>query len=614
MNLSGTSPRSNTQYDGHLDDEEAEDYVRICELIKEILNRFQEFPRITQILDSYHIPEASNVGLLSLLQETLQSRGRITAPIPDLATSPNVFEQREHSRALQRKMASVLRDIAERRLVSHVRLEDDDAILQQGPERVDSFPTFPSARESGVGMEDINPLQNSGHQHILRPNSTPPTLPLPFTANLSQSPIQDVDQAIQQTLEALENNRIDKAQIGSLQVQLHQIFLFAVSSSWLQDDTQDGDGTRLYKRKTLNQLSKLIQLLGVLSGVQIFVGDVTNTLNVTIDEEAERIASSSSRGHSYDDDDSDHTENRDDESNIIHHEVATESLGKHTTIYLCTHPNCLKTFTRGYDLKTHIRTHTDDRPYRCNYPLLPHSLFTNPILSTNSSQPPTSPINFSTTASSESGINRCTASFHRKHDLQRHMRGHKSMQFRCSNCTKLFSRKDAFIRHVKTAQGKRQKDKTTMHLEGRSPTGTCANAKYALVQVSPEQKKNGHVWSSVLGGRSSQRGHAEEGQTQDEVAISGAPMEVIFRLSSADESVATPSHTAHEQGRRVEEIGSIVGNCPEIEDVPSEINVELDLFGDPWPDLSSNMRLGGLNITHLFSSAIPIGTTDPTVS
>ncbi|CAG8534504.1 2973_t:CDS:2, partial [Acaulospora colombiana] len=35
--------------------------------------------------------------------------------------------------------------------------------------------------------------------------------------------------------------------------------------------------------------------------------------------------------------------------------------------FACDYPDCQKTFTRQYNLKSHLRTHTDERPYLCGY-------------------------------------------------------------------------------------------------------------------------------------------------------------------------------------------------------------------------------------------------------
>jgi len=72
---------------------------------------------------------------------------------------------------------------------------------------------------------------------------------------------------------------------------------------------------------------------------------------------------------------------------------------------------CQKEFLKYYQLKSHLKTHTSDKPYKCEY---------------------------------------CTRAFCRKHDLRRHVRIHTGdTPYICSNCFKGFARSDACTRHVR---------------------------------------------------------------------------------------------------------------------------------------------------------------------
>jgi uncharacterized Zn-finger protein len=75
----------------------------------------------------------------------------------------------------------------------------------------------------------------------------------------------------------------------------------------------------------------------------------------------------------------------------------------------CPHEDCPKTFSRLYNLKAHLRSHSPARPYQC------------PM---------------------------CPRSFSRKHDLQRHIRVHTGVKpYQCPCCRKAFARTDALRRH-----------------------------------------------------------------------------------------------------------------------------------------------------------------------
>jgi hypothetical protein len=81
--------------------------------------------------------------------------------------------------------------------------------------------------------------------------------------------------------------------------------------------------------------------------------------------------------------------------------------------YKCNFPDCTATFTRPYNLKSHKRTHTNERPYAC-----PHD--------------------------------GCNKTFARHHDRNRHAKLHMGLKpYSCPHCKKCFARQDALIRHSK---------------------------------------------------------------------------------------------------------------------------------------------------------------------
>lgn len=180
-----------------------------------------------------------------------------------------------------------------------------------------------------------------------------------------------------------EGRALDPSVISPIQLQLHQIFLFSVTLS-----ARGGQETH-----TLQEIGGLIQVIGVLSGIQI--------APTVAPQHAPASTDTGGPAHFS--------------RPLAHLESNTtpsvfSDIG--TAVYPCLVPRCSKTFSRLFSLRAHQRIHAAHRPFCCTT---------------------------------------CPASFARNHDLKRHSKLHEKRAWQCAGCDKLFSRRDAIKRHKNTS-------------------------------------------------------------------------------------------------------------------------------------------------------------------
>lgn len=130
---------------------------------------------------------------------------------------------------------------------------------------------------------------------------------------------------ISQAVGTTATRNLDPVLVGSIRLQLHQVFLFAVTSS-------AGGGSP--EMNALQEISGLIQVIGVLSGIQI-------------GQNLDRAQALPAPGMDP---------------------WVVGALGPDigTAVYPCLMPNCRKIFSRLYSLRAHQRIHATHRPFRCN--------------------------------------------------------------------------------------------------------------------------------------------------------------------------------------------------------------------------------------------------------
>ena len=141
-----------------------------------------------------------------------------------------------------------------------------------------------------------------------------------------QKQVTEAVQVISQTLGTSPLQTLDPSLVSSIRLHLHRVFLFAVTSS-------AAGGPSMY---ALQEISGLIQVMGVLSGIQI------GQPESMVQPRPPNPAFPWQNAHPL--------------------PPATDI---ETAVYPCLIAGCHKTFSRLYNLRGHQRSHSSHRPFRC---------------------------------------------------------------------------------------------------------------------------------------------------------------------------------------------------------------------------------------------------------
>ncbi|QRV74861.1 C2H2 zinc finger [Ceratobasidium sp. AG-Ba] len=247
--------------------------------------------------------------------------------------------------------------------------------------------------------------------------------------------LQSASSDIVHALEPLLTNGepLNQSAVVPIQRQLHQVYAFVSTCPQPKPEGTTVDNA-------LQEIGGLIQLVGILSGVPIAQSiDGITHIDSSPPTDLNRSGQSS--------------------------RSSNNSIG--TVVYPCS--ICPRVFGKLSAVRAHERTHSEGRPYRCEY----------------------------------AG---CPASFARNHDLRRHEKSHERQMFRCRGCDKLFSRRDALRRH-------KTNEKAPEECRG-APIDT------STVQHDGEPPRVTRVWQNhPEGGDWPRDSEVEDGEIQSDVLV-----------------------------------------------------------------------------------------------
>lgn len=366
------------EFEEEEDEDEDDEDADIDAEAQEMARRLGQ--QIWEDINSTQVAQAASTALLSpLLSAQKQSRKEEAILLTMKAILSLIEEDRDARNALESARLpesgeNVLRilqqSISANSMAKHLCMPMSHTLVSLAK----SESLFGDLRNSNIpSMElDKGKRRREGDENV-PPNEQRP-LKRPYIPDTGLHP--QVSEAVRIITQALGNSSpqtLDPALVASIRLQLHQVFLFAVTSS-------ARGGPEMH---ALQEISGLIQVIGVLSGIQI--GQPPETLpNPT--------PYANNPAYPW--------------MNQPHPFSPPTDIG--TAVYPCLVVGCGKTFSRLFNLRAHQRGHSTHRPFRCAI---------------------------------------CPASFARNHDLKRHVRLHDKKAWKCGGCQKIFSRRDAIKRH-----------------------------------------------------------------------------------------------------------------------------------------------------------------------